>query len=265
MPYDSNGVFSLVPGYLAVTGQTIMASQHNPPFEDIAAALSQVLLRSGNSPMAGIFNFNSFKGINLANGSSPTDAVNKSQIDNLSPVGIVSAFAGATAPAGWLLCFGQAISRTSYAALFTALGTTYGVGDGTTTFNLPDYRGRVLAGADNMGGTLANRLTAASGWTAGATIPNAQGSEVHTLTAAQMPVHGHGVNDPSHQHLFTRPAMVGGTGRGANPANFDVQIIQQALTEGALTGISIQNAGGDGAHNNVQPTIITNYIIRTGV
>jgi microcystin-dependent protein len=75
--------------------------------------------------------------------------------------GVVEAFAGATAPAGSLLCFGQAISRTAYAGLFAALSTTHGVGDGSTTFNLPDLRGRVVAGQDDMGGTSANRLTTA--------------------------------------------------------------------------------------------------------
>jgi hypothetical protein len=73
--------------------------------------------------------------------------------------GEVVPFAGATAPAGSLLCYGQAISRTDYVGLFTALGTVYGAGDGTTTFNLPDLRGRVAGGKDNMGGSAAGRLT----------------------------------------------------------------------------------------------------------
>lgn len=73
--------------------------------------------------------------------------------------GVVEAFAGATAPAGSLFCYGQAISRTAYVGLFTALSTTHGGGDGSTTFNLPDLRGRVAAGQDDMGGSSANRLT----------------------------------------------------------------------------------------------------------
>jgi len=80
---------------------------------------------------------------------------------SLVPTGVLNPYAGATAPAGWLLCFGQAISRTVYSTLFTAIGTTYGVGDGSTTFLLPDMRGRVAAGQDDMGGTSANRLTTA--------------------------------------------------------------------------------------------------------
>ncbi len=71
------------------------------------------------------------------------------------PVGCVIPFAGAAAPTGWLLCQGQAVSRTTYAQLFSVIGTTYGSGDGSTTFNLPDMRGRVAVGSDaNSLGTL---------------------------------------------------------------------------------------------------------------
>lgn len=68
-----------------------------------------------------------------------------------APSGVVLPFAGSTAPSGWLLCFGQAVSRTTYASLFAAIGTAFGVGDGSTTFNLPDMRGRVPGGKDDMG------------------------------------------------------------------------------------------------------------------
>ena len=67
--------------------------------------------------------------------------------DTALPTGTLAPFAGSTAPTGFLLCQGQAVSRTTYAALFAAIGTTYGAGDGSTTFNLPDGRGRALIGA----------------------------------------------------------------------------------------------------------------------
>jgi microcystin-dependent protein len=67
---------------------------------------------------------------------------------HITPAGAVTAFAGATAPAGWLLCVGGVGNRTTLAALFAVVGTTYGAGDGTTTFGLPDFRGRVLVGLD---------------------------------------------------------------------------------------------------------------------
>lgn len=78
-------------------------------------------------------------------------------VDNLA--GIVVPFAGASAPDGFLLCSGSAVSRSTYSRLFSVIGTTFGVGDGSTTFNLPDMRGRAAAGKDNMGGTSAGRLT----------------------------------------------------------------------------------------------------------
>ena len=102
------------------------------------------------------------------------------------PIGSVVDFAGDPAPNGWLLCFGQAISRTTYSALFAVLGMTYGAGDGSTTFNLPDLRGRVVAGQDDMGGSSANRLTNQSGGLNGDTLGATGGAETHTLTTAQM-------------------------------------------------------------------------------
>jgi len=79
------------------------------------------------------------------------------------PSGMLAPFAGTSAPSGWFLCYGQAVSRTTYAALFTAIGTVYGIGDGSTTFNLPDLRGRTIAGQDDMGGSAASRLTGDNG------------------------------------------------------------------------------------------------------
>ena len=110
MPFDSNGNFSLVPGYLATTGETILASQHNPPLEDIASGLSQVMLRSGNSALTGNWNFNGFKGINLAAGTAETDAVNVAQmtaaISNATsggvPTGAIMPFMSNSPPAGWI-------------------------------------------------------------------------------------------------------------------------------------------------------------------
>lgn len=97
------------------------------------------------------------------------------------PAGCVMPFAGATPPDGWLLCYGQAVSRTSYSDLFAAIGTTYGAGDGSTTFNLPDLRGRVAAGKDDMGGSAAGRLTSA---VSGATLGASGGEQSHTLSAS---------------------------------------------------------------------------------
>ena len=87
-----------------------------------------------------------------------------------TPPGTVAAFAGSTAPAGWLLCDGSAVSRTAYADLFAVIGTTYGAGNGSTTFALPDLRGRVAAGA-NASNALASRAGADSKQIARANLP----------------------------------------------------------------------------------------------
>ena len=178
------------------------------------------------------------------------------------PAGTVLPFGGVTAPAGFLLCYGQAVSRTGYADLFAAIGTAHGAGDGSTTFNVPDYRGRTLAGLDNMGGTAANRLTSGGSGIAGTTLGAAGGAETVTLTATQMPTHSHGVSDPGHAHLYGVGGIpangVNVRGTSGDGTNFGF-----AATNNAVTGISIQNAGGGGAHNNAQPTGILTFMVAT--
>ena len=119
MPFDSNGNASLTPGYLATTGQTILASQHNPVLEDIASMLSQVLLRSGVAPMLAALNMNSFKITNLANGTADLDAVNYSQLRDIIaevaaatiPTGMRGSFFRHTAPSGWIVGNGGTIGN----------------------------------------------------------------------------------------------------------------------------------------------------------
>lgn len=158
------------------------------------------------------------------------------------PSGVITAYAGTSAPSGWLLCYGQDVNRTTYAALFTALSTTYGAGDGVTTFTLPDLRGRVAAGDDNMGGSTAGRITNAGCGIVGTTLGATGGSETHTLTEAQMPAH-------THSSASTATTGVSFTG-SADKA---------CLYTSGTTG----STGGSTAHNNVQPTIMLNYIIKT--
>lgn len=103
------------------------------------------------------------------------------------PTGFIGCYAGSTPPTNTLETYGQAVSRTTYSNLFSQIGTTYGAGDGVTTFNLPDTRGRMMISMDNMGGSSANRVTAAAADTLGGT----GGSE--TISIAQMPAHTHGL------------------------------------------------------------------------
>jgi microcystin-dependent protein len=119
-----------------------------------------------------------------------TQLNDKAPIASRIPVGVISAYAGSSAPSGWLLCFGQAVSRSTYSDLFAALSTTYGAGDGSTTFNLPDLRGRVAAGVDNMGGSAASRLTSTV-LSASNTLGASGGAQTHTLDSTQIPAHSH--------------------------------------------------------------------------
>jgi microcystin-dependent protein len=144
--------------------------------------------------------------------------------------GTVAHFAANEAPPGWLKANGAAVSRTAYAALFQAIGTTYGAGDGTTTFNLPDLRGEFLRGWDDGRGVDGGRA-----------FGSAQQSQNIT--------HTHGVNDPSHGHVIgggvlgsykSPPAQVDDTVTSA--AGWDV--FYNTWTQGSFTGITIQNSGG---------------------
>ena len=179
--------------------------------------------------------------------------------------GVISAYAGTSAPTGWLLCYGQAVSRTTYAALFAVLGTTYGSGDGSTTFNVPDLRGRVVAGQDDMGGSSANRLTNQSGGLNGDTLGATGGSETHTLTTAQMPSHNHKMfkNNIVYNfgnHNLSSNSIVAVQNNGASGSG-DEKYSMSNTTGTPNVGIT-GNAGSTSAHNNVQPTIILNYIIK---
>ncbi|MFN4276120.1 MAG: phage tail fiber protein [Ferrovibrio sp.] len=161
--------------------------------------------------------------------------------DSLLPTGLVSPFAGSSAPTGWLFCDGAAVSRDSYANLFAMIGTTYGSGDGSTSFNLPDLRGRVAAGRDDMGGVTADRLTATSAaGLDGAVLGTAGGNQQHQLTIAEMPSHRHGMREDPSSNGSINPNY-----RNAGPAVGNTEA-----------------TGGDQPHNNVQPTLILNYIIK---
>ena len=170
--------------------------------------------------------------------------------------GMLMPYAGASAPAGWVLCFGQSVDRAgTYADLFAAIGETYG-SDSGTTFNLPDLRGRTIAGQDDMGGTSANRLTSsANGSLNGDTLGAAGGSETHTLTTSELASHSHGSGSYAASAIGTGSANESGTGGIATGSSFT------GTTPQNIGGTSGSKGGGN-AHNNVQPTIILNYIIK---
>lgn len=258
MPRSSDGSYSLPTGTLVNTGDTILVSQHNPPFADLAQAVGNSLDRDGKGGMRADLQMGGNRVSNLADGVDDTDAATVGQLGNLSsiPIGAVLDYWGATPPAGYLFPVGQAVSRATYAALFAIIGTAAGAGDGSTTFNLPDYRGRIGAGKDDMGGTSAARLSTMSG----ATLGSVGGEQTHVLTIPEMPSHSHAVTDPGHTHTS---GSFGGTDTAQ--AGFSVTIPANGITDStgtSTTGITIASTGGGGAHNNIQPTIVCNKIMK---
>lgn len=167
-----------------------------------------------------------------------------------------------TPPDLWLLCSGDTISRTTYVALFNAIGTTFGAGDGSTTFSIPDYRGRIAAGKDDMGGTPAGRLTVSGSGVNGVILAATGGAENIALSAANNGNHTHALTDPGHSHTF--PVSNGGGGSVFTQYIGSGGLQQNNTTAPAVTGISLQSSGSGTPHNNVQPTIIMNKIIYAG-
>lgn len=140
-------------------------------------------------------------------------------------------------PSGWLFCQGQAVSRTTYADLYAVIGTTFGTGDGSTTFNIPDFRGRSPMGTGQGdtaqgGGTGSNR-----------TLAQKTGAETHTLVVNEM---------PSHSHTYDRPSIGGGF-QGTGP-NTSLPLVSP--------GSSVGSTGGSQAHNNMSPVLGINFIIK---
>jgi len=299
MARNGSGTYSipitLVPNTLATAGDL------NTNFSDIATALTASLPRDGQAAMTGQFqasagdttapgiSFSAETGSGFFRKSSGVIgvAILGVEIGTISASGFSAALtgfpgelrdiAGSSVPTGWLLCYGQAISRTTYAALFTAIGTTFGIGDGTTTFNVPDLRGLVRAGRDDMGGSAANRLTATTITGGGATVGNSGGAQTHTLTTAQLASHSHTVFDPQHNHAISDAGHAhtydktssGGAGAGfAGGGGGSVTTLGTGSAfvgisvNSASTGVTVNAAGSGSAHNNVQPTMIFNTIIK---
>jgi len=186
----------------------------------------------------------------------------------LVPTGTVAPYAGTAEPTGWLFCRGQEVLRSSYTTLSDLITTTYGAytngsgGVGTSHFRLPDLRGRVVAGQDDMGGTSANRLTGLSGGVDGDVLGAAGGAETHALTEAQLAAHRHfvaaAVSTSVGSPTLSNTQQVAQTNNTGGNGTYNLH----GTSTDATVGRSSSTGNGD-AHNNVQPTIILNYIIKT--
>lgn len=191
---------------------------------DIAAVnrggdtMSGALLLPGFDPVAA----------NEATRKAYVDTIVAAVISAANPPGKVDAFAMSSAPTGWLFCDGSAVSRTTYAALFLAIGTAHGIGDGATTFNLPDYRGMFLRGFDGGRGVDSGRVFA-------------------SFQDDLIESHGHGVTvtDPGHLHSLSGLGVVTGLGPGLAGSGSGYTV-GSPVTGSSPTGItaSANNTGG---------------------
>lgn len=214
-------------------------------------------------------------------------------------LGDIKASYAVVAPAGWLFCYGQAVSRTTYAALWAAMGSP-NTGDGSTTFNIPDWRGRTLVGRDDMGGSAANRVTNAGSGITGTTLGASGGNQAlaqhthgvsdpghgHSGTTDEQGFHAHdgvALHDGDHNHTYARMFASGGTPTSGGSLAEGTATTGQSGTHqhtlsivgagvhyhnvgvtASFTGISINNSGTGGSAN-MQPSIVANVLIYAGV
>jgi microcystin-dependent protein len=304
VPSDSNGVYSLPDGYLAITGETIQPSQHNPPLEDIASSMTQRMMRSGATPMIGPLKladgtvsspgatFNSASGTGVYKTADGLGiSVNGTQVGEFTAGGLTKGggryigelitWTGTTAPPRCVLPYGQTLSRTTYADLWAfaqlqiAAGNLfYNNGDGSTTFGVGDLRGRTVAAPDNMGGSTANRLLNGGLAAQRHSVGGSGGEDVHVLTASESPsITSSGsasvsvTSRASNILLSDQVALQTNVG-GSNPVklfNFATnQSLSSIISDGTGSASVTSNNTGGGAHNNMQPTILCNYALYAG-
>lgn len=183
-------------------------------------------------------------------GSSYCVAPNSSDNPGASalPIGSMTMWPTSSAPNGWLLCDGSAVSRRAYADLFRVISTIYGVGDGSSTFNLPNLAGRVPRGVN---GTYA--------------LASTGGNDTITLAPNQLPNHGHLLIDPGHTH----GSLAQGAGYSAADGGNGNRANSGGTTNSATTGIAIQDSVLSGGvpqvqttTNIVNPYLAVNYVIK---
>lgn len=168
----------------------------------------------------------------------------------IEPVGSIKPWPVPTAPSGWLPCDGFAVSRVDFADLFAVIGTTWGAGNGSTTFAIPNFVGRTLVHRDN-----------------GSVFVGTQfGENQHTLNVAEMPVHAHGASSDAqgqHNHTYQQAFVTAGVN-----AAFGTQVTISSATAGTSNdglhahNITVGANGGGGAHNNIQASTGVLWIIK---
>lgn len=166
------------------------------------------------------------------------------------PAGTVISFAGSKPPSGWLECNGQAINRSDYAALYSTIGTNFGAGDGNSTFNLPNLVGRVPIGSGIYQDADGYSLTLGIGQT--------HGQARHRLVVSEMPAHSH----PAYANTWAGVDNSTAQGWPRNDVHQSFRSTDRSRTN-VLNSGAIGNAGGNAPHNNLQPSLVVRYLIKT--
>ncbi len=269
----TSGVYAPPSGTYGVTGAIIDPVAYNAFVNDIGAEITNSIDARGETPMAAALNMGGKKVTNAANGVASSDLATVSQLSSAIPVGTIVAYAtSAPPPGGWAYCNGAAISRSANPNLFSLIGTTFGAGDGSTTFNVPSIIDKTIVMFSNL-----------------FTFNQVGGEENHTLALAEIPNHnhgysqtahshsdsGHGHSDTGHTHAYTAPvngvtvtlgssAYALGTTATATGTGYAAITTGYANIQAQVASISFSAQGGSGAHNNMQPFIALSYIIKIG-
>jgi microcystin-dependent protein len=310
-----NGSGTYVVPNTAVSGATISSADWNENFDDLGDEITNSLALDGQSAMSGqiksaagtvgapgismsgdldsgfyrigadnwgwaasgvkVADFAS-SGLTITGDLTVSGTISGTSATSDVAIGSVFPYAGSAAPSGYLLMYGQCVDRTTYADLFSAIGTAYDNGCSGTQFGIPDMRGRTIAGQDDMGGVSANRLTDLTNGVNGDTLGDTGGLESFTLATANLPSHSHTAGTLAVATTITNGTNVirSTTGfvevdTGGNDSALGLDTTGEAnstisLASGTVSGTSA-TAGSGTAMGSIPPTIILNYIIRTGV
>ena len=246
---------------MAYTSVSITGYNANPPEDDGTVASSNEIAWDKHKTKLGDPLKTAIESINTNVGTAITAA------EARVPVGAIMPYAGATAPSGWLLCDATPANRTTYSDLFTEIGTTYGVGDGSTTFGLPDLTGRVIAGKEAS----ETRLTTAVSGIDGGTLGAAGAAEDKEIAKANIPNYSlssasltGSTTDNLPAATMTSTSIVSADDSGGSNAAAGASGATAATTAAYTTTIggTVPSGGSGTPLPVVQPTMVLNYIIK---
>ena len=257
MSRNGSGTYILPVGNPVVTGTTITSNWANTTLSDIGTALTGSVAADGQTPITGNLQMGGNKITGMADGTVATDAATFGQVSAVNSVliGTIQMWPTTSAPVGYLLCAGSAISRTTYAALFAVIDTTFGAGDGSTTFNLPNYADRMPIGS----GTIATSIGATGGSKDAIVVSHNHTATSSSTTAITDPGHAHEIAIASAALLGTDVNSVVGLGAGAA---YSSNVKTTGITASTSTSTSINSTGSSGTNANLPPYLGINFIIK---